>query len=93
MDTIIQRLQPHTVEIYHLEESQIEEKLVDARSLLISPRFDLFAKVYYIGMREENRVEAERVYKEHIKAFNPDLKEPVGMIKVAMMTSCPLLIN
>ena len=44
--------------------------------MLISPRFDLFAKVYYIRMREENRVEAERVYKEHIKAFNPDFKEP-----------------
>lgn len=76
MNTIIQRLQPHTVEIYHLTEGQIEEKLVDARSLLIPSRFDLFAKVYYIRMREENRVEAERVYKEHIKAFNPDLKEP-----------------
>lgn len=76
MNTIIQRLQPHTVEIYHLEEDSVEEKWVDARSLLISPRFDLFAKVYYIRMREENRVEAERVYKEHIKAFNPDLKEP-----------------
>ena len=76
MNTIIQRLQPHTVEIYHLEEGQIEEKLVEARSLLIPSRFDLFAKVYYIRMREENRMEAERVYKEHIKAFNPDLREP-----------------
>lgn len=76
MSTIIQRLQPHTVEIYHLTEDSVEEKWVDARSLLIPSRFDLYAKLYYIRMRQENRAEAERVYKEHIKAFNPDLKEP-----------------
>lgn len=76
MSMIIQRLQSHTVSIYHLTDDYLEEKLVDARSLLVSSRFDLYAKLYYIGMRKENQAEAERVYNEHIKVFNPDLKEP-----------------
>ena len=38
--------------------------------------FNLFAKLYYIRNRKENPAESERIYKEHIKAFNPDLKEP-----------------
>lgn len=76
MKTIIQRLQPHTVSIYHLTDDVVEEQVVDARSLLNPTRFDLFAKLYYIRNRKENPTEAERIYKEHIRAFNPDLKEP-----------------
>ena len=76
MNTIIQRLQSHTVSIYHLTDDMVEEEIVDVRSLLNPTRFDLFAKLYYIRNRKENPTEAERIYKEHIKAFNPDLKEP-----------------
>lgn len=76
MNTIIQRLQPHTVSIYHLTDDIVEEQTVDARSLLIPSRYDLFAKLYYIKYRKENPTEAERIYKEHIRTFNPDLKEP-----------------
>lgn len=76
MNTIIQRLQPHTVSIYHLTDDMVEEQVVDAKNLLTPSRFDLFAKLYYIRNRKDNPTEAERIYKEHIKAFNPDLKEP-----------------
>lgn len=76
MNTIIQRLQPHTVSIYHLTDDVVEERVVDTKSLLNPTRFDLFAKLYYIRNRKENPAESERIYKEHIKAFNPDLKEP-----------------
>lgn len=76
MNSIIQRLQSHTVSIYHLSDEILEEQIIDARSLLVPSRFDLFAKLYYIRNRTENLIEAERIYKEHIKAFNPDLKEP-----------------
>ena len=69
MKTIIQRLQPHTVSIYHLTDDVVEEQVVDARSLLNPTRFDLFAKLYYIRNRKENPTEAERIYKEHIRAF------------------------
>ena len=76
MNTIIQRLQSHTVSIYHLTDDIVEEQIVDAKSLLTPSRFDLFAKLYYIKNRKENPTEAEKIYKEHIKAFNPDLREP-----------------
>lgn len=73
---IVSRLQPHTVQIYHLENGSVEERVMTARQLLSPSRFDLFAKLYYIRNREHNKEEALKVYKEHIKAFNPDLKEP-----------------
>lgn len=76
MKTILQRLQSHTVSIYCLEEERVDEQMVDARTLLHPSRFDLYAKLYYVRMRKENKTEGERIYKEHIKAFNPDLKEP-----------------
>ena len=69
-------LQPHTVELYHLADHKCEVKTVKARSLLKSSRFDLFAKLYYIRCRQENSQQALKVYTEHIKAFNPDGKEP-----------------
>ena len=74
--TIIERLQSHTVNIYQLREEDLVEKWVDARLLLHPTRFDLFAKLYYVRNRMDNKAEAVKVYKEHIKAFNPDLKEP-----------------
>lgn len=74
--SITERLQPHTVGVYKLCEDNLQEKWVDARLLLHPTRFDLFAKLYYVRNRMDNKAEAVRVYKEHIKAFNPDLKEP-----------------
>lgn len=73
---IVSRLQPHTVQIYHLENGSVEERVMTARQLLSPSRFDLFAKLYYIRNREHNKEEALKVYKEHIRVFNPDLKEP-----------------
>lgn len=73
---IIERLQPHTVKIYNLVNEEVVEEVIEATQLLAPSRFDLFAKLYYVRNREHNREEAERVYKEHIKVFNPDWKEP-----------------
>lgn len=69
-------LQPHTVELYKLQEHDCSIKRVNARSLLVVQRFDLFAKLFYIDNIKANPVEANRVYAEHIKAFNPDGREP-----------------
>ena len=49
---------------------------VNARTLLTGKRFDLFAKLYYLTHYKENKEHALCVYIEHIKAFNPDGKEP-----------------
>lgn len=69
-------LQRHTVELYNLEEKEYIVQDVPARSLLSGQRFDLFAKLYYIRNRHVNNKLAREVYCHHIKAFNPDLKEP-----------------
>lgn len=69
-------LQPHTVKVYGLEAQSGEIESVPARSLLTPARFDLFAKLFYIGHRDTEPELAKRVYIEHIKAFNPDWKEP-----------------
>ena len=69
-------LQPHTVKLYNLECKEYEVQDVPARSLLVGSRFDLFAKLYYIRHRQTDNVMAREVYNQHIKAFNPDLKEP-----------------
>lgn len=79
--TVLERIQPHTVEIYNLNEQNVSGGGMDARRLLHPSRFDLFAKLFYIRNRTENRALAERVYKEHIKAFNPDLTEPGNAAK------------
>ena len=70
-------LQKHTVDVYQLRnhECRVIEQ-VPARSLLKPQRFDLYAKLYYIGNVLTNRDNAMRVYGEHIKAFNPDGREP-----------------
>lgn len=69
-------IQRHTVELYDLTHKEYEELEVPARTLLVAQRFDLFAKLYYIKNRKTSRKEALEVYNNHIKAFNPDLKEP-----------------
>lgn len=69
-------LQQHTINIYGLADKECDIRDVPARSLLTGQRFDLFAKLYYIRNRQDNRRAAMTVYCQHIKAFNPDLKEP-----------------
>lgn len=69
-------LQPHTVNLYNLGQKDYEVLDVPARSLLTGLRFDLFAKLYYIRNRKGNNAIAREVYKQHIKVFNPELKEP-----------------
>ncbi len=69
-------LQQHTKDIYGLESLEPFSFQVPARSLLVPQRFDLFAKLYYIIHRDIDRKLAERVYIEHIRAFNPDGREP-----------------
>ena len=76
MRRVIDLLQPHTVKLYGITESNTTVEWVSAISLLNSSRFDLFAKIYYIENRIVNKKSALHVYEEHIKAFNPDLKEP-----------------
>lgn len=69
-------LQKHTVEIYQLKSHECSIKRVQARTLLKPQRFDLFAKLFYISNVSTHQDEALRVYAEHIKAFNPDGREP-----------------
>lgn len=69
-------LQPHTVDLYKLKERDCSLMRVNARSLLVVQRFDLFAKLFYIENISNNPQEAKRIYTEHIKAFNPDGCEP-----------------
>lgn len=69
-------LQKHTVDLYTLEGKKYEKVVVPARELLNTKRFDLFAKLAYIRYCKENQELGIRIYKEHIKAFNPNLKEP-----------------
>lgn len=73
---IFDRLQEHTVRIYDLKNKQYEIQDIQARTLLVGERFDLFAKLFYIKYRKTNRNLALEVYNKHIKVFNPDLKEP-----------------
>lgn len=73
---MLQLLQEHTIKIYNLAQKEYKREVVNARELLNVARFDLFAKLYYARNRESNYDEALTVYKQHILAFNPDLKEP-----------------
>ncbi len=73
---IFSLLQLHTIALYDLRNKQYEIKQIPARSLLNVKRFDLFAKLYYIRYSSIDKEKALRIYKEHIKAFNPDLNEP-----------------
>ncbi|NLG05027.1 MAG: hypothetical protein GX567_14525 [Clostridia bacterium] len=54
----------------------MREKIINAVDLLSPERFDLFAKLYYAKNRHDEKAKAKQVYYEHIKAFNPSLKEP-----------------
>lgn len=73
---MLELLQQHTVNIYALKEQQYIRKKIKARRLLTADRFDLYAKLCYIRNREDHPIVAQKVYKEHILAFNPDGKEP-----------------
>ena len=42
---VLERLQPHTVSIYHLANHEYEIQKVKARTLLTLDRFDIFAKL------------------------------------------------
>lgn len=70
------KIQSHTISIYDLNSKKYQLRRVNARSLLTPKRFDLFAKLYYIVNRNADKYNAINVYVEHIKTFNPDLKEP-----------------
>ena len=69
-------LQEHTVRIYNLTDYEPKILRTRARQLLTPNRFDLFAKIFYICHREDNQDFAHKVYIDHIRAFNPDEKEP-----------------
>lgn len=69
-------LQEHTIDIYQLKSRDCKVEKVPARSLLKAQRFDLFAKLFYISHIEQDSDTALKIYNEHIKAFNPDGKEP-----------------
>lgn len=73
---VYDKIQKHTIDIYDLENKEYEVLEVPARSLLVGQRFDLFAKLFYIKYRKTDYELALNVYNSHIKAFNPDLKEP-----------------
>ena len=69
-------LQEHTVKIYDLKTQRFTRGKMKARSLLAANRFDFYAKLFYIRNRTHNPALAQKVYIEHILAFNPDGKEP-----------------
>lgn len=69
-------IQEHTRLIYHLDDKNFNIRTIKARELLIGERFDIFAKLFYIRYKETNKAKALEVYTKHIKAFNPDGKEP-----------------
>lgn len=68
--------QEHTTKIYDLRNHEPTISKIKARDLLTPRRFDLFAKLYYIKHFNANKQLAVNVYTEHIKAFNPDEREP-----------------
>ena len=69
-------LQQHTIQLYSLDEKEYNLHCMNARELLHPNRFDLFAKLFYIDNKKSNPDIAKKVYLDHIKAFNPDGKEP-----------------
>lgn len=76
MSVNLNLFQPHTIRIYGLEKHEGIIEIVNARTLLIPSKFDLFAKLFYIKNRDASPNIARKVYFDHIKAFNPDGKEP-----------------
>jgi len=73
---MIELLQKHTVDLYDLKNKEFEFQKISAQELITVSRFDLFAKMTYIKHRSSNPDYAKKIYAEHIKAFNPNLKEP-----------------
>lgn len=74
--TLSNFVQQHTIKIYNLTEKKYQIKKVKARTLLKPERFDLFAKLFFIKYLSKDPEKAHLVYESHIKAFNPDGKEP-----------------
>lgn len=81
---MLRKVQQHTIEIYSLQGKEYCVKKIKARALLTPDRFDLFAKLYYIRNKNKDEVLARNVYIDHIKAFNPDGKEPGRDDKVSL---------
>jgi hypothetical protein len=73
---MINLIQEHTIKVYKLDNEAFNIEKVDANTLLDVTRFDIFAKIAYIKYKETNFELAKEIYYEHIKAFNPDFKEP-----------------
>jgi hypothetical protein len=73
---MIEKLQRHTVNINNLHDEEHVIETINAVKLIDVSRFDLFAKLIYIKYRKANKPYAEKIYRKHIKAFNPNLKEP-----------------
>lgn len=76
IEKMINLLQEHTVQLYQLDKKSYVREKIHAKELLKVNRFDLYAKMAYIHYRESNPDYALGIYEAHIKAFNPDLKEP-----------------
>lgn len=76
MSIMINLLQKHTVDLYDLKNKEFEFQKIPAQNLITVSRFDLFAKLAYIEHRSSKPSYAKKLYIEHIKVFNPDLKEP-----------------
>ncbi len=73
---MLSKIQKHTIDIYDLKSKKYQVEIVNARDLLTTSRFDLFAKLFYIRNIDNDKELALKVYTEHIKAFNPDFCEP-----------------
>jgi hypothetical protein len=45
---MLSKIQKHTIDIYDLKSKKYQVEIVNARDLLTTSRFDLFAKLFYI---------------------------------------------
>ena len=77
-DTILNKLQPYTVELFRLNGRPREIIEIPARELLLGQRFDLMAKTLYLRHLREgfDPTYAKHAYCRHIEAMNPQHKEP-----------------
>lgn len=76
--------QEHTVKLYDLEHRSYQIQTIKARALLSVYRFDLFAKLIYARKRKTDCQFARDIYIKHIKAFNPDGREPGRDDKISL---------
>lgn len=74
---MLDKLQDYTVKLYGLENEPYEIETLDRLNQFLVPnRFDLFAKLLYISLKQSDSSKARFVYLDHIRAFNPDGREP-----------------